>query len=98
MMLLYRLMNYVHGYYHLETMKLYIMNLIFNLFYQNQNHLMINQLKLMKMQRTIMIELLLLLKVNMVDHQTFFQLQMKLNHQENDYMLTIIKHFLSLCL
>jgi len=92
-MLLFRLMNYVHGYYHLEMMKLYILNLIFNLFYPNQNHSMINQLKRMKMRRMMGVQLLSLLGEKIVNRQTSFQLQMKLDHQKNDYILTMIKYF-----
>lgn len=46
----FRLMSYVHGYYPLQMMKFCMKNLIFNLFYQNRKHLMINRLKRMEME------------------------------------------------
>jgi hypothetical protein len=88
-----RLMNYVHGYYHLEMMKLSVQNLIFNLFYRNLDHLMINLLKLMTMKGTIKMQLLPVLSEQIVNHQNSIPFLMKANHQQNDYIQIMTKYF-----
>ena len=70
-----------------------MLNLIFNLFYQNQNHSRTSQLKSTKMKLTITMQSLQSPEEIAMDRRNFFLLQMKLNHQENDSTQILIKYF-----